>query len=68
MGQVKSEPPAVRVSKDGGCTKAAAGVGDKWVDSEYSLVAGLGAFLMGLEGLVRERGGEDDPNVGLRDW
>lgn len=56
------------MSKDGGCTKAAAGVGDKWVDSEYSLVAGPVAFLMGLEGPVRERGGEDDPIVGLRDW
>lgn len=65
---MKSEPTAVWASKNGGYTKAAAGVGDKWADSEYSLVAGPMAFLMGLEGLVRERGGKDNPSVGLRNW
>lgn len=65
---MKSEPTAVRASKGEGYTKAAAGVGDKWADSAYSLVAGPVAFLTGLEVLVRERGGKDDPNVGLRDW
>lgn len=58
---MKSEFTAVWVST--GYTKAAAAVGDKWADSQYSLVAGPVDFLTSLE-----RSGEDDPNVVLKDW
>lgn len=60
FGTVKSETTPVQVTEDVGYI-------EKWVDSEYGLMAEPMAFLGNLEGMVRERGGKDNPNVGLRD-